>query len=86
MTTTLMDDRQTVAITVSAVVLSVTAIVVSLRLYTRAALVKHIGADDWAVVVAFVLTLACGISVVVGELCFCYAHSHSYRTGSGGLC
>ncbi|KAK4158973.1 hypothetical protein QBC43DRAFT_273398 [Cladorrhinum sp. PSN259] len=58
-------DRQSIAIAVSALGISVTAIAVFLRLYTRFAIVKSVGIDDWAVAVAFVFTLLCGISVVI---------------------
>jgi len=66
-TTSIVPDRQNVAIVAPAVVLSVTVITVFLRLYTRFTLVKSFGIYDWAVAVAYVFTLACGISVVVSE-------------------
>jgi hypothetical protein len=66
-TTSTAPGRQNFAIATSTVVLSVTAIAVFLRLYTRFTLVKTVGIDDWAVAVAYTFTLACGISVAVGK-------------------
>lgn len=49
------DDRSYVAVYVVASVLPVTALVVSVRFYTRWAVVKSFGIDDWAILAAMVL-------------------------------
>lgn len=60
--------RQSVAIGVVAAVLAVASTAVCLRLYTRYALLRSFDADDWAVAIAYLFTLACGISIAVGRL------------------
>lgn len=46
--------KQSLAIAVPTAVLVVAATAVGLRFYSRYALVKKVGADDWAVAVAYV--------------------------------
>jgi hypothetical protein len=53
-TTNSAPSKQSIAIAVPAVVLVVAATAVGLRFYTRYALVKHVGPDDWAVAMAYV--------------------------------
>ncbi|KAI7779770.1 integral membrane protein [Diaporthe eres] len=48
------DDRSHVAVYVVASVVPVTALVVSMRFYTRWAVVKSVGIDDWAILAAMV--------------------------------
>lgn len=48
------DDRSHVAVYVVASVVPVTTLVVSVRLYTRWAVVKSFGIDDWAILAAMV--------------------------------
>jgi hypothetical protein len=60
--------KQWIAIVVPVVVVVTTAIAVGLRFYTRYALVRKIGVDDWAVAVAYAFTVACGISIAISEL------------------
>jgi hypothetical protein len=46
--------RQSIAIAVPTVVLAVAGTAVGLRFYTRYALIKNVGADDWAVAITYV--------------------------------
>lgn len=48
------DDRSYVAVYVVASVVPVTALVVSVRFYTRWAVIKSFGIDDWAILAAMV--------------------------------
>lgn len=48
------DDRSYVAVYVVASVVPVTALVVCVRFYTRWAVVKSFGVDDWAILTAMV--------------------------------
>ncbi|KAG6361837.1 hypothetical protein INS49_010066 [Diaporthe citri] len=48
------DDRSHVAVYVVASVVPVTALVVSVRFYTRWAVVKSFGIDDWAILAAMI--------------------------------
>lgn len=48
------DDRSHVAVYVVASVVPFTALVVGLRFYTRWAVVKSFGVDDWAILTAMV--------------------------------
>ncbi len=48
------ESRATTIVTAVSVILSFTAVLVGLRLYTRAAILKTMGHDDWAIVVALV--------------------------------
>lgn len=46
--------KQSIAIAVPTVVLVVAATAVGLRFYVRRSLLKNVGADDWAVAMAYV--------------------------------
>lgn len=48
------DDRSYVAVYVVASVVPATALVVSVRFYTRWAVIKSFGIDDWAILAAMV--------------------------------
>lgn len=48
------DDRSYVAVYVVASIVPVTALVVGVRFYTRWAVVKSFGIDDWAILAAMV--------------------------------
>jgi hypothetical protein len=54
------ESRQTTVIGVTTFVLAVTAIAVSLRVYTRAFILRQFGVDDWIAVVTFVRDLILG--------------------------
>ncbi|KAI1345017.1 hypothetical protein F5Y15DRAFT_14514 [Xylariaceae sp. FL0016] len=56
------DNRGNVLIGVVCVVCSIATIAVALRFYTRAFMVKQVGADDYLSLVALILALATGIS------------------------
>ncbi|KAJ2986506.1 hypothetical protein NUW58_g4430 [Xylaria curta] len=59
------DNRGYVVIITVAVVLTVACFSVGLRIYTRAILLKQIGADDYLVLLALVLAIATGVSQCV---------------------
>ncbi|EFQ36740.1 hypothetical protein CGRA01v4_08471 [Colletotrichum graminicola] len=58
------DSRASTAIGVVSTVLSVTFLVVALRIYTRLCILKQIGMDDWAAMFTLSIVFGCGFAVV----------------------
>ncbi|OBR04232.1 Integral membrane protein [Colletotrichum higginsianum IMI 349063] len=57
------DSRGPLLVGVTSFVLSVAFVAVSLRIYVRSCLIRQIGMDDWASIIAFLLVFACGFAV-----------------------
>lgn len=58
------DDRSYVVIYVVASVVPITALVVTVRFYTRWAVVKSVGVDDWAILAAMVCAPTLNLSAL----------------------
>ncbi|KAF7552844.1 hypothetical protein G7Z17_g4018 [Cylindrodendrum hubeiense] len=58
-------SKKSLIITVISSVLAVTFLIFSMRMYTRAVLLRNFGIDDWCSVLAFLLTLASGLVVTL---------------------
>ncbi|KAL0932641.1 uncharacterized protein CTRU02_211604 [Colletotrichum truncatum] len=59
------ETRQPLIIGVTAFVLSIAFLAVSIRTYTRAVMLRQFGMDDWAAIGTFFLIFACGLSVAI---------------------
>ncbi|KKY37792.1 putative integral membrane protein [Diaporthe ampelina] len=62
------ESRSGTVIIVSAVLTGLSTVVVLLRLYTRQFILKTAGADDWTMGLAQLLSIAAGISTILGTL------------------
>ncbi|KAH7008820.1 hypothetical protein EDB80DRAFT_717523 [Ilyonectria destructans] len=54
------ESRKSTIIAIVSSVLTVAFLLVSMRVYTRAVLLRNFGFDDWCCIFAFISTLACG--------------------------
>ncbi|KAL6401912.1 hypothetical protein AUP68_14369 [Ilyonectria robusta] len=54
------ESRKSTIIAIVSSVLTVAFLLVSMRVYTRAVILRNFGIDDWSCIFAFISTLACG--------------------------
>lgn len=62
--------RSGLVIALSATFAAISTVVFGLRLYTRFFLLRTAGPDDWTIVVAQVMAVACSVATCLGEAFF----------------